>query len=428
MAPGIKIQTCEGYTVQVDVTVLYRIDDPLKVMQTSGPGRLFEDSAVIPRAQQHLRRTLGELDAEDFYQGDSRSRRRDAGADRRWRWSCATRASRSTQVLIRRYTYDQRYQQAIESGRFRTRPSTRTRRKRRPRPQQRRRTNTIAEGAAAVADRADARRGRGEEAGGRRPTSTNGRRRRTEMLVELAEAKGTELENKALRGRGSENMVGLRMARGAEGHPGDRPAHGRGGRHEPARSEDDAQALRREGMTMRTFPFDRATAVLSAGCTSHSTDATEVGVLTRNGSRSLRQGRACRTRSTRPARHLLLRAVHHRLESTLRHQAAEPRDGDAEGRRPTRRPGVQDRRRQRHLGGRHRRLAHRPREGARTCSERRRLHRGQSKDRWCGPACAASCATCSTSSTSEEFYDSDKRFKKAEKAGSCWPRRSRPRA
>src|SRR5947208_6029376 len=72
VAPGVNIQTSEGYTVQVDVTVLYRVADPLKVMTTIGPGRLFEDSAVIPRAQQDLRRSLGELDAEDFYRGDKR--------------------------------------------------------------------------------------------------------------------------------------------------------------------------------------------------------------------------------------------------------------------------------------------------------------------------------------------------------------------
>src|SRR3954471_9188809 len=73
VAPGVNIQTSEGYTVQVDVTVLYRIADPLKVMTTIGPGRLFEDSAVIPRATQDLRRSLGELDAEDFYRGNKRT-------------------------------------------------------------------------------------------------------------------------------------------------------------------------------------------------------------------------------------------------------------------------------------------------------------------------------------------------------------------
>ncbi|HYZ87951.1 MAG TPA: hypothetical protein VE620_01530, partial [Myxococcales bacterium] len=41
------------------------------------------------------------------------------------------------------------------------------------------------------------------------------RRRRAaegDLLIKLAEAQGTELENQALRGVGSENLVGLRMA------------------------------------------------------------------------------------------------------------------------------------------------------------------------------------------------------------------------
>jgi len=37
IAPGVNIQTSEGYAVQLDLTVLYRIADPLKVMQTIGP-------------------------------------------------------------------------------------------------------------------------------------------------------------------------------------------------------------------------------------------------------------------------------------------------------------------------------------------------------------------------------------------------------
>ena len=38
-----------------------------------------------------------------------------------------------------------------------------------------------------------------------------------DLLVKLAEAQGTELENQALRGVGSENMVGLRMAEALKG-------------------------------------------------------------------------------------------------------------------------------------------------------------------------------------------------------------------
>ncbi|TMA19254.1 MAG: hypothetical protein E6J85_12585, partial [Deltaproteobacteria bacterium] len=52
---AINIQTSEGYNVRVDATVLYRIVDPLRVIQTIGLGRLFEDAAVIPRSAQDLR-------------------------------------------------------------------------------------------------------------------------------------------------------------------------------------------------------------------------------------------------------------------------------------------------------------------------------------------------------------------------------------
>ena len=37
------------------------------------------------------------------------------------------------------------------------------------------------------------------------------------LLVDLAEAKGTQLENDALQGAGSENMVGLKMAEALKG-------------------------------------------------------------------------------------------------------------------------------------------------------------------------------------------------------------------
>src|SRR5439155_1533803 len=102
---AINIQTSEGYNVRVDATVLYRISDPLQLMRSIGPGRLFEESAVIPR-------------------GDAEVKKLEADAD-----------------LYRR--------------------------------------RRAAEG---------------------------------DLLVKLAEAQGTELENQALRGVGSENMVGLRMA------------------------------------------------------------------------------------------------------------------------------------------------------------------------------------------------------------------------
>jgi len=207
--PGVNIQTSEGYTVQVDVTVLYRVADPLKVMQTIGPGRLFEDSAVIPRAQQDLRRALGELDAEDFYRGDKRVQKARA-AQQALQTELKDKGIEVLQVLIRRYTYDQRYQQAIEQRKIQDQTVYKN-------EAEAKSNKIVAEGAAAV--QVELARGETEvkklEADAdlyRRKKAADG-----DLLVKLAEAQGTELENQALRGVGSENMVGMRMADALKG-------------------------------------------------------------------------------------------------------------------------------------------------------------------------------------------------------------------
>lgn len=211
VAPGVNIQTSEGYTVQVDVTVLYRISDPLKVMTTIGPGRLFEDSAVIPRAQQDLRRALGELDAEDFYRGDKRVQK-SAAAQVSLEAELKDKGIEVLQVLIRRYTYDQRYQQAIEQRKIQDQTVYKNEAEAKSASANAAKNKIVAEGAAAV--QVELARGEAEvkklEADAdlyRRKKAADG-----DLLVKLAEAQGTELENQALRGVGSENMVGLRMA------------------------------------------------------------------------------------------------------------------------------------------------------------------------------------------------------------------------
>jgi len=212
----VNIQTSEGYTVAVDVTVLYRIANPLAVMQGIGPGRLFEDSAVIPRAQQDLRRALGELDAEDFYRGNKRvEKQREAKAA--LQAELKDKGIEVLEVLIRRYTYDQRYQQAIEQRKIQDQTVYKNEAEAKAATAAAAKNKIVAEGQAAV--QVELARGEAEvkklEAQAdlyRRTKAADG-----DLLVRLAEAQGTELENRALRGVGSENMVGLRMADALKG-------------------------------------------------------------------------------------------------------------------------------------------------------------------------------------------------------------------
>ncbi len=214
--PAIKINTSEGYTVSVDVTVLYRIEDPYAVMTKIGPGRAFEDSAVILLAGQQLRRALGELDAEQFYKGDTREKAA-AQTQKELTDELLPKGIRITHVLVRQYRYDGKYQQAIEQRKIQDQTVFKNQAEAIAAQAEAEKNKIVAEGAAQV--EVELARGAAEvqklESGAelyRRTKASEG-----ELAVRLARAQGTELENKALRGTGSENMVGLKMAETLKG-------------------------------------------------------------------------------------------------------------------------------------------------------------------------------------------------------------------
>jgi regulator of protease activity HflC (stomatin/prohibitin superfamily) len=210
-APAIKIQTSDGYNVLLDVTVLYKISDPYRVFTEAGPGRAFEDRLVIPRADRILRKTLGELNSEEFYQGPHRIEKSKAAHE-----LLSTELSpfgiEVVAVLVRRYEYDERYQQLIEGRKIKDQTVFLRQAEAKAAIEQRKRDTIIAEGRAnqeieLSRGKAEVQKLQAQADLYRRKKAADGK-----LLVELAEAKGTQLENSALQGAGSENMVGLKMA------------------------------------------------------------------------------------------------------------------------------------------------------------------------------------------------------------------------
>jgi len=215
-AGAINIQTSEGYNVRVDATVLYRIADPLKVMKTLGPGRIFEDAAVVPRSTQALRRALGELDAEEFYRGDKREKKaRDAHAA--LKAELGEKGIDVVQVFVRKYVYDQRYQAAIEGRKIQDQSVFKNEAEAKAATATAAKNKIVAQGLAAV----EVERSRGEAEVKKLEAEADLYRRKKaaegNLLIKLAEAQGTELESQALRGVGSENMVGMKMAEALRG-------------------------------------------------------------------------------------------------------------------------------------------------------------------------------------------------------------------
>jgi regulator of protease activity HflC (stomatin/prohibitin superfamily) len=210
-APSVKLLTSDGYSVGLDVTILYRIDDAYKVFTEAGPGKAYEDKLVVPRADRILRKTLGELNAEQFYAGPKRIEKskvaHDQLAEELKAYGIALEA-----LLVRRYVYDQKYQALIEGRKVKDQTVFWRQAEANAEIEKRKRDTIIAEGAAAA--KTELERGAAEVQKLRASANLYERQQASagKLLVETAEATGIKLESDALQTAGAENVVGLKMA------------------------------------------------------------------------------------------------------------------------------------------------------------------------------------------------------------------------
>src|SRR5262249_39776076 len=109
-----NIQTSDGYAVTADVTLLYSIEDPVKVARDFGWGSLYVDSFVLNTFRNGVLTTLGKMNAESFYDEAVRiAAIRDAEALLRERF--AERGFKVHKLLLRNYRYADRYERALEA-------------------------------------------------------------------------------------------------------------------------------------------------------------------------------------------------------------------------------------------------------------------------------------------------------------------------
>jgi regulator of protease activity HflC (stomatin/prohibitin superfamily) len=66
------IQTSDGFYVKMDTSILYRIEDPVKLVNMVGAGKLYEDNGILPVAENAIKVRLGTLQPEDFFDAKTR--------------------------------------------------------------------------------------------------------------------------------------------------------------------------------------------------------------------------------------------------------------------------------------------------------------------------------------------------------------------
>jgi regulator of protease activity HflC (stomatin/prohibitin superfamily) len=111
---ALNVQTSDGYAVTTDVTLLYSIQDPVRVARDFGWGSLYVDAFVISTFRNIVLTTLGKMNAESFYDEAVRipaiQETQGLLAQR-----FAERGFKVEQLLLRGFRYADAYEKSLET-------------------------------------------------------------------------------------------------------------------------------------------------------------------------------------------------------------------------------------------------------------------------------------------------------------------------
>lgn len=205
---AIRVPTVDGYPVDVDVTVLYRIDDPFEVVSKFGFGTAYEEAVVVRFTDPLVKEHLGELLAEQFY-GTERPRRVQAlKAELARRF--AENGLELRDVLVRQYDYPETFQALTEQKKLQDQSVLANREFAKQAEVQTRLNQVAAEGQNQMNVKTAEFQAQITGIAAHKDLYERQRRAEADLLVKAAEADGTELINRALEGAGSAKLLRLR--------------------------------------------------------------------------------------------------------------------------------------------------------------------------------------------------------------------------
>jgi regulator of protease activity HflC (stomatin/prohibitin superfamily) len=206
-----KIQTSDGFFVDVDVSILYRITDPYRVITTLGRGQGYLDKGILPRAEPALKKTLGELTTEQFYNSPMRVAKAEE-ARRMLDEELQQYGLEVQQVLVRFFEYSDEIQKNIEAKKLQDQLVFKNQSQARAAIEEAQRLRIVQEGEAKVTVTREEGQAYRVEKEAERDLYVRKKGAEADLLVQLAEAKRTELRNDAMQAVGADKAVALAMA------------------------------------------------------------------------------------------------------------------------------------------------------------------------------------------------------------------------
>lgn len=205
---AIKVPTIDGYPVDVDITVLYRIADPFLVVSKFGFGRGYEDNVVLRFTDPAVKHHLGELRAEEFYRDSRLLKARAMKLELAERFKA--NGLQLLDVLIRQYDYPAIFQGLTEQKKIQDQSVLANREITKQAEVQTRLNQVIGEGQNAMNISTAEYQARITGINAERDLYERQKKAEADLLVRSAEANGTELINRAMEGAGSDKLLRLR--------------------------------------------------------------------------------------------------------------------------------------------------------------------------------------------------------------------------
>lgn len=205
------IQTSDGFFVDVDVSILYHIKDPYLVFTTIGPGTLFEDNGIIPKAEPALKETLGKLTTEEFYNSPKRVKKAEEAKDQLNK-DLNLKGIEVDQVLVRYFKYSPEIQKNIEEKKLQDQMVFTNQAAARAAKEEAQLKKIVQEGMVIAAVEMEKGKAYVTRKIAEKDLYVRKIKAEADLLVKLAEAERVRLKNEALKGIGSDRMVGLKMA------------------------------------------------------------------------------------------------------------------------------------------------------------------------------------------------------------------------
>lgn len=211
-----KIQTSDGFFVDVDATILYRIVDPYKVMTTLGPAQMYLTNGILPKAEPILKQALGELNTEDFFNSPLRTEKAEKARDA-LNAELKSKGMEVKEVLIRYFKYSDEIQKNIEAKKLQDQLVFKNQAEAKANTEEANTKKTAQEGEMKVKITIQEGEAYKTEKMAEQDLYTRRRAAEAMLLVRTADAEATQLKNDAMQVLGYDRKVAMEMAKALDG-------------------------------------------------------------------------------------------------------------------------------------------------------------------------------------------------------------------